>query len=89
MLKNYEYQSNFARKYFGQGKAEGKVEGLRETALSIGRMRVPTLSVELAARIEAATDAAQLQELITRMVAAPNEQAVCVAIEMLTDAARS
>jgi flagellar biosynthesis/type III secretory pathway protein FliH len=24
---NYEYQSDFARKYFGQGKAEGKAEG--------------------------------------------------------------
>ena len=85
MLKNYEYQSDFARKYYGQGK----VEGLRETALSIARMRVPTLSIELAARIEAATDAPRLLKLITTMVAAPSEQAVCAAIEMLTDAARS
>ena len=88
MLKNYEYQSNFARKYYGQGKAEGRVEGLRETALSIGRMRAPALSAELAARIEAAADATRLQELITAIVAAPDEQAVCAAIETLT-AARS
>jgi hypothetical protein len=24
---NYEYQSDFARKYFAEGKAEGQVEG--------------------------------------------------------------
>jgi hypothetical protein len=89
MLKNYEYQSNFARKYYGQGKTEGKAEGHREIALSIAQMRVPALSAELAARIEAATDATRLQQLITTMVAAPNEQAVCTAIEMLTDAAHS
>jgi hypothetical protein len=85
MLKNYEYQSDFARKYYGQGK----VEGLRETALSIARMRVPALSAELAARIEAATDATRLLKVITTMVAAPTEQAVCAAIETLADAARS
>jgi hypothetical protein len=27
---NYEYQSDFARKYYGQGKTEGKAEGSRE-----------------------------------------------------------
>jgi predicted transposase YdaD len=26
----YEYQSDFARRYFGEGKAEGKVEGKAE-----------------------------------------------------------
>ncbi|MBX3250911.1 MAG: DUF4351 domain-containing protein, partial [Myxococcales bacterium] len=28
--KGYEYQSEFARKYFGEGKAEGKAEGEAE-----------------------------------------------------------
>ena len=27
MQSNYEYQTDFARKYYGQGKAEGKAEG--------------------------------------------------------------
>jgi hypothetical protein len=29
-LKNYEYQSDFARHYFGNGKAEGRAEGHAE-----------------------------------------------------------
>ena len=93
MLKNYEYQSDFARKYYGQGKAEGKVEGkvegLRESALCIARMRSPDLTAELAARIEAATDVEQLQKLLPTLVAAADEDAVRIAIEMFTDPKRS
>lgn len=32
MQSNYEYQTDFARKYYGQGKAEGKAEGRTEAA---------------------------------------------------------
>lgn len=95
MLKNYEYQSDFARKYYGQGKAEGKAEGktegkaeggteeLRKAALGIARFRVPALESELVALIEAATEPARLQALITQMVAASDAEAVCAAIKAL------
>src|SRR6185295_713467 len=32
MASNYEYQTDFARKFYGQGKAEGRAEGKAETA---------------------------------------------------------
>jgi hypothetical protein len=31
----YEYQSDFARRYFGQGKAEGRIEGRVEITLKL------------------------------------------------------
>jgi len=90
MLKNYEYQSDFARKYYGQGKAEGKaegkVEGLRESALCVARMRVPELSAELVARIESVADTEHLHKLIQTLATASDERAVRVAVEMLGDA---
>ena len=34
MMKGYEYQSDFAKKYFAQGRAEGRTEGRTETRAS-------------------------------------------------------
>ncbi len=87
MLKNYQYQSDFARKYYGQGKLEGKeegrVEGLRETAIAIAHLRVTTLAAELEALIRAELDPERLRDLITSMVASADELATCAAISAL------
>jgi hypothetical protein len=56
MREGHEYQSEFARKYFGQGKAEGiaegKVEGMREAIRLVIERRFGTLSPEQVARLE-------------------------------------
>lgn len=61
MTQKYEYQSDFAKKYYGQGRAEGRAEGAAEGAAAarkglhnILKLRGFTLTNEQRARIEAA-----------------------------------
>lgn len=86
MLKGYEYQSEFARKYYGQGlqtgraegletgRAEGletgRAEGLRAAVLELARARVADLTPEEAAALGALRDEALLA-LIGRLASAP------------------
>jgi flagellar biosynthesis/type III secretory pathway protein FliH len=55
----YEYQSDFARRYYGQGRAEGRAEGQAqgraELVLRQLTLRFGALSSELHARILAAS----------------------------------
>ncbi|WP_329249192.1 hypothetical protein OG417_02690 [Actinoallomurus sp. NBC_01490] len=68
-LKNYEYQSDFARHYFGEGKAEGiaegKAEGEVESAakiiLRVLAARGVCVSPEVRTRITGCGDLAQLE----------------------------
>ncbi|MDI1482106.1 hypothetical protein [Polyangium sp. y55x31] len=39
MMKGYEYQSEFARKYFSQGQAEGRAEEAARSLLTVLRVR--------------------------------------------------
>jgi flagellar biosynthesis/type III secretory pathway protein FliH len=75
---NYEYQSDFARRYFGQGKAEGKAEGIAEgkaegkaeavlAVLAARRIAVPD---EIRARITTCADVALLDRWLARAVTA-------------------
>jgi hypothetical protein len=68
----YEYQSDFARRYFGQGKAEGKVEGKVEG-------RVEIILKQLALRFEPLTEAVQ-----ARVRSAQDTQLDAVAERVLT-----
>ncbi len=72
-LKGYEYQSDFARKYFAEGKAEGKAEGRAEAkaetrqavtrmVLAVLRGRGLCVPDEVRARILDCTDLEQLME---------------------------
>jgi hypothetical protein len=72
----YEYQSDFARRYFGEGKAEGKAEGLIE-----GRMegRVELILALLAKGFGPLPDSIQ-----TRVRCAQGVQLVAVIKRMLT-----
>jgi hypothetical protein len=61
----FEYQSNFARRYFFQGKAEGRVElVLKQLALRFG-----PLSEAVQVRVRNAQDA-QLDALAERVLTA-------------------
>jgi hypothetical protein len=64
----YEYQSDFARRYFFEGKAEGEAEGEVRSLLTVLAARgfdVPTAARE---RITSCTDLDQLEEWIRRAV---------------------
>ncbi|WP_227022972.1 hypothetical protein [Actinomadura rubrobrunea] len=65
-LKNYEFQSDFARHYYGRGKAEGmaegKVEGEAEMILTVLAARGVEVSDEVRARIRSCTDLKVLKE---------------------------
>ncbi len=70
----YEYQSDFAKKYVAEGKlegkAQGKVEGKAEAIFIVLYSRGVSMSPESRSRIEACTDAAQLDEWIQRSATA-------------------
>ena len=72
----YEYQSDFARRYFGQGKAEGRAEGRTEGRLE-GRVEI-VLKL-LALRFGPLPEAAQ-----TRVRSAQEAQLDTVAARVLT-----
>jgi len=63
MIKGYEYQSDFARKYYGQGRQEG----LRAAVVAIARAKLGNLSDDDIATIEAVSDQHILTELITSL----------------------
>ena len=71
---NYEYQSDFARKYYGQGKTEGRAEGSREALISIIAkqlgLRFGALDESILARIAAASSA-ELIEVAERLLTVP------------------
>ena len=80
----YEYQSDFARRYFGQGKAEGqmegwakgKAEGRMELMLKLLALRFGPLPDATQTRVRSAQDA-QLDAVAERMLTAKTlEEAV-------------
>ncbi|MQY06033.1 hypothetical protein ACRB68_41130 [Actinomadura sp. RB68] len=74
MLKNYEYQSEFAREYFGKGVAEGRAKEKTETTaknvLHILRTRSVCVSDEARRRILGCQDLGQLQTWLERAITA-------------------
>jgi hypothetical protein len=62
-MQGYEYQSDFARKYYGQGREEG----LRAAVLALARSKLDQLSGDDLAAIEAMSDQAVLTELVTSL----------------------
>ena len=78
-MQGYEYQSDFARKYYGQGRKEGRQagrqkgrkegrqEGLRAAVVALARTKLGKLSDDDLAAIEAVPDQLALTELITSL----------------------
>ena len=67
MIKGYQYQSDFARKYYGQGLEEGEQQGLRAAVVALARTKIESLSDADVAAIEAVSDQHILTELITSL----------------------
>ena len=66
----YEYQSDFARKYFYGGKAEGKAEGKADLLLKLLRHKGFPVDAAVEARVNACRDPAQLDTWAERLLSA-------------------
>lgn len=70
MTTTYEYQSDFARKYVSQGRAEGRAEGEAAALLTVLAARGVDVPDEARARITACTELDQLETWIRRAATA-------------------
>jgi threonine synthase len=83
VIKNYEYQSEFARKYYGnglmqgrtEGRAEGRTEVQRSAILGIARARFATVAAEDEERLDAITDMNELEQLVVEVATASTYEA--------------
>lgn len=77
-MKNYEYQSDFARKYYSngleKGREEGREEGLCRAIVALAGARLPAVPDELAHRL-AGLPEARLEKLLIELGTAPDEDA--------------
>lgn len=69
----YEYQSDFARQYFGQGRMEGRLEGRVDLVMRQLAVRFGTLSEEVKSRI-AASSLSELDAIGERLLTAKTLQ---------------
>jgi hypothetical protein len=78
MLKHYEYQSDFARKYYGEGRQEGLQEG-RQKQIDLVRDLVVEkfgpIEPDIEARVASASDE-ELTEIAKRVLRATSIDAV-------------
>ena len=74
MQSNYEYQSDFAKKYYGQGRQEGSQEGqlknAREAILDVFEARGIDIAPHVRQRIADCADLAQLRAWLREAVTA-------------------
>ncbi len=68
--KGYEYQSDFARKWYGEGIAAGEIKGEARMLLKQLRLKGFDVTPELQAQIEGCKDLAQLDLWVERILAA-------------------
>ncbi len=70
MMKGYEYQSDFAKKYVAQGRDEGRAEGEARALLAVLRGRGVIVSEAARERILAEKDLARLERWLEKAAAA-------------------
>jgi len=79
-MKNYEYQSPFAKKYVAQGRTEGRVEGRTEEAarnlLTVLRVRGLAVPEAVRERILAQKDPERLERWLEKAAVAASVTAV-------------
>jgi hypothetical protein len=67
-MQGYKYQSEFARRYYNQGRSEGRTkgreEGFRSAVLALARTKLETITPEDEAAIKALHDKRALTELV-------------------------
>ncbi|HEX3130008.1 MAG TPA: hypothetical protein VH394_21925 [Thermoanaerobaculia bacterium] len=75
-MKGYEYQSDFARKYVAQGRAEGRAEEGADAVLTVLRTRGFAVSDSVRERILAEKDPERLRRWLEKAVVANSIAAV-------------
>jgi hypothetical protein len=75
MIKGYEYQSEFARKYYSQGLERGREQGLRRALIAMVCARLPGLRDELERRLGELSEA-RLEQLIIELDKVHDEDGV-------------
>jgi hypothetical protein len=96
-MQGYEYQSEFARKYYGQGREDGRQEGrqegqqegrqegrqdgLRAAVVALARAKLRGLSSDDIAAIEAVSDQRILTELVTLLGEARGARKARIALD--------
>jgi hypothetical protein len=70
MMKGYEYQSDFAKKYYGQGRDEGEATARARDVLTVLRVRGITVPDTARERILAEKDPARLARWVERSILA-------------------
>jgi hypothetical protein len=73
---NYEYQSDFAKRYVAQGRVEGRTEGRADSILRVLEARGIAVSAEHRARILSCTDMPTLDAWLARAVSAASADEV-------------
>jgi hypothetical protein len=76
MMKEYEYQSDFARRYVAQGRAEGRAEEAARAVLTVLRVRGIAVPDAARERILAQKDPEQLERWLERAAVAASAAAV-------------
>jgi hypothetical protein len=84
-MQGYQYQSEFARKYYGQGHEEGlekgREDGLRVAVVTLARTKLGKLSDDDLAAIEAVSDPHVLTELVISLGQARSARKARAALE--------
>ncbi len=76
MASKYEYQSDFAKRYVAQGRAEGLAEGKARALLAVLEARGLAVSEPLRQRILSCSDLARLDTWLARAVTATSASEV-------------
>lgn len=82
-MYKHEYQSDFARKYFAQGRQEGTLLAV----LAVAQAKLGDLSEDLQARIRAVASDAQLTEILVALSGAPDATAARAVLDRFAPAA--
>ena len=69
-MKGYEYQSDFAKKYLAQGRAEGRAKEAARNLLAVLRVRGVAVPDAVRERILAQTDTERLERWLEKAVVA-------------------
>jgi hypothetical protein len=90
MITNYEYKSEFARRYIAQGREQGREEGSEQTrrddVLQLARLRVGEISDADEQRTRA-TSLERVGALFLALASAPDAEAARTALRRWLDTA--
>lgn len=82
----YEYRSDFARRYYGEGREDGQrvgeLDGIRSVVVALLERRGP-VSQEWQARLDACSDPTSLRELAVELSSAADETAIATLLARL------